>query len=107
MPYNPGKGGQHKSYNLFQRFIERQEEITLFVHNFDVPFDNNQAERDIRNVKNKQKVAGSFCSDEGVMGFANISSIIGTAVKHGLSVFDTLKGIVIGDDLIFDNEATE
>ena len=107
VPYNPGKGGQHKSYNLLKRFIERQEEITLFVHNFDVPFDNNQAERDIRNVKNKQKVAGSFRSDEGVMGFANISSIIGTAVKHGLSVFDTLKGIVIGDDLIFADEATE
>ena len=66
-----------------------------------------QAERDIRNVKNKQKVAGSFRSDEGVKGFAKISSIIGTAVKQGLSVFDTLKGIVIGDDLIFDNEATE
>ena len=107
VPYNPVKGGQHKSYNLLQRFIERQEEITHFVHNFDVPFDNNQAERDIRNVKNKQKVAGSFRSDEGVKGFAKISSIIGTAVKQGLSVFDTLKGIVVGDGVIFASEATE
>jgi hypothetical protein len=65
----------------------------LFISNFAVPFDNNLAERDIRNVKCKQKVSGGFRSDEGVINFAKTSSIVGTAIKQGKSVFDTIKSV--------------
>ena len=66
----------------------------MFARNFNVPFDNNLAERDIRNAKVKQKVSGAFRSDEGIKNFVKTSSIIGTATKQKLSVFDTIKGII-------------
>jgi len=95
-PHNPNVKAQHKSRNLLVRFIKHHAEITLFTKNFDVPFDNNQAERDIRNNKVKQKVSGAFRSELGIMNFAANSSVIGTIVKHGLAVFDTVKDIFNG-----------
>ena len=95
-PYERGERKQAKSRNLLERFIDRKDEIMLFARNFAVPFDNNLAERDIRNVKVKQKVSGAFRSDAGIENFAKISSIVGTASKQKLSVFDTIKGIISG-----------
>jgi len=95
-PYNPFSRKQSKSRNLLERFIDYEDEITLFSRDFNVPFDNNQAERDIRNAKVKQKVSGTFRSQEGLKNYADTSSVIGTAVKQGLSVFMTLKNIVTG-----------
>jgi transposase len=95
-PHNKAYRKQTKPRNLLERFINYQAEITLFAHNFNVPFDNNLAERDIRNAKVKQKVSGAFRSDTGIENFAKASSIIGTATKQKLSVFDTIKGIISG-----------
>ena len=95
-PHNPFSRKQSKSRNLLERFIDYKDEITLFAHDFNVPFDNNQAERDIRNVKVKQKVSGTFRSQEGLKNYADTYSVIGTATKQGLSVFKTLKNIVTG-----------
>jgi len=68
-------------------------EIIKFTENFNVPFDNNQAERDIRNVKVKQKVSGGFRTDDGAKEFAATSSVIGTIVKLGRSVFDSVRSL--------------
>jgi len=95
-PYNPTSRKQTKPRNLLERFINYNDEITLFAYNFNIPFDNNLAERDIRNAKVKEKVSGAFRSDEGIKSFAKTSSIIGTATKQNLSVFDTIKGIITG-----------
>ena len=32
----------------------------LFLHDFRVPFDDNMSERDLRKVKNRQKMAGGL-----------------------------------------------
>jgi transposase len=87
---------QTKPRNLLDRFINYKDEITLFAYNFNVPFDNNLAERDIRNAKVKHKVSGAFRSEDGIKNFAKISSILGTATKQGLSAFATIKGIISG-----------
>jgi transposase len=67
-----------------------------FAFDFRVPLDNNQAERDIRNVKVKQKVSGGFRSTKGAKTFGKIASIIGTSVKQKKSVYATIAGITNG-----------
>jgi hypothetical protein len=74
---NPLKNGEKKRGKarcLLDRFIKYRDEIFRFAEDFEVPFDNNQAERDIRNVKVKQKVSGGFRSDDGAKNFGKISS---------------------------------
>ena len=85
-----------KAENLLKRLDEYQAEVSRFAEDFAVPFDNNQAERDIRNVKVKQKVTGGHRTDEGAIEYANTMSVIGTAVKFGQSVFNTVKGLFSG-----------
>jgi transposase len=95
-----------KAENLLMRFEEYREEITRFSGNFAVPFDNNQAERDIRNVKVKQKVSGCFRTKEGANDFAKTASVIGTVIKLGESVFVAVRSLFEGNNLNI-NPATE
>jgi len=91
-----------KAENLLIRLEKYRTEITRFTNDFDVPFDNNQAERDIRNIKVKQKVSSGFRTEDGADDFAKTSSVIGTAVKFGKSVFGTVLDIFNGRMIDFD-----
>ena len=61
-----------------------------FAHNFALTFDNNQAERDVRNVKAKTKVSGCFRSIKRTQNYLKIMSFISTGNKHGINAFDAL-----------------
>ena len=90
-----------KAENLLIRLEKYRAEITKFTEDFDVPFDNNQAERDIRNIKVKQKVSGSFRTMEGAEDYADTASVIGTAVKFGKSVLGTVRDVLVGSKPVF------
>jgi transposase len=76
-----------------RRLDKYEVEVFRFYTNFDVPFDNNLAERDLRMAKVKQKISGGFRSEIGAHFFARLRSYISTAKKQGINVLEALKAI--------------
>ena len=50
-PHQRGRVKQSPAQNLFERLWVRQEEALAFLDDLTIPFDNNQAERDLRTLK--------------------------------------------------------
>lgn len=88
-----GRKKKTKPRNLLERLRDYREGITAFAHDFTIPFDNNQAERDLRMVKVQQKISGCFRSMDGGMFFARIRGYISTVKKQGANVFESLQGL--------------
>jgi transposase len=93
--------GGKKDYNsegmkLLRRLKEYKREHLRFLSDFQVPFDNNLAERDLRMIKSKTKVSGCFRSSEGGTVFANIKSYTSTLRKNSRNIFNGLKAAFFG-----------
>jgi transposase len=85
-----GRAPRRTGHNLLLRLATRKQDTLRFLHDATVPFTNNQAERDARMMKLRQKISGGFRSLQGAMDFALIRSYFSTANKQGWNIIDAL-----------------
>jgi transposase len=86
-----GRKSKSKSALLLDVFLDRSQDVLMFLYNPEVPFDNNLAERDLRMIKLKQKISGCFRSLNGAEVFCRIRSYISTVRKQGYGVLDAIQ----------------
>jgi transposase len=79
-----------KAKAYVKRLVKNRESVFTFLYYPQVPYDNNGSERAIRNVKVKNKISGSFRSEQGANRFAVLRSVIDTTIKNGQDVFNAL-----------------
>jgi transposase len=82
-PLRPG-------HNLLNRLHQFRHDVLRFLHDFTVPFTNNQGERDLRMMKVKMKISGGFRTMAGAKRFARLRSVVSTARKQGWNILETL-----------------
>jgi transposase len=95
VPKKRGKKARGKALKLLDRLLLHTDAILAFAEFEAVPFSNNQAERDIRPIKTKLKVAGCFRTISGADTYARIQSFISTCRKNKLNVFQQLKLVAV------------
>lgn len=85
-----GRPRRRIGHNLLLRLREHKEDALRFLHDPTVPFTNNQAERDLRMMKVRQKISGGFRSETGAQTFATLRTVLSTARKQGWNILTTL-----------------
>ena len=85
--------GRDELRRMVARLEKHKDNYMLFMRNYKAPFTNNQAERDLRHCKTRQKVSGCFRSWQGVLDYCKIRSFLSTAKKRGQNLVDSLSGV--------------
>jgi transposase len=91
-----GRLKQSPARNLLDRLTTHEAEVLAFLHDWDVPFDNNQAERDLRMIKVQQKISGTFRDASGADAFCRLRGYISTLRKQGRQILTALAETLAG-----------
>jgi len=101
-----GRREKSKPRNLLERLDEHRKEAPAFIYDFTVPFDNNQAVRDIRMIKVQQKISDKFRTEEGAKAFCRIRSHISPARKNAVGAMDALTHLFSGNPSVPDIDSS-
>ncbi len=91
--------------SLLARLATHRADVLRFATDFAVPFDNNQAERDVGMVKLQQKISGGWRSSTGAIAFLDVRSYLSTARKHGQSAMVVLRDLFTGQPITITQRA--
>ena len=90
LPTRRGRIRRRTGHNLLLRLRDHKEATLRFLLDPTVPFTNNQAERDLRMMKVRQKISGGFRADTGAQTFVTLRTVLSTARKQGWNILATL-----------------
>ena len=99
-PKRRGRRKQSKARNLLDRFRDHADGILAFMRDFAVPFDNNLSERDLRMMKLRQKISGTFRNFDALVNFCRIRGYVSTARKNGINALDALRRVFLGTPFV-------
>lgn len=91
---NKFEWARDKEEALLKRLTDFKANHLLFLHRLDVAFSNNMSERDLRQVKTRQKMAGGFRSEDGCRMFCNILSFVITAKRRGILPYSGIRELL-------------
>jgi transposase len=94
--HHRGRQKQSPARNLLERLWLGQDAVLAFLGDLAIPFDNNQAERDLRMLKVQQKVSGCFRSSHGGTAFGRIRGYLSTLSKQGTKQLAALETLFTG-----------
>ena len=97
----PHKYAKKEENALLNRLENYSANHLLFLHDFNVPFDDNMSERDLRKAKNRQKMAGGFRKESGLEMYCRILSIVETLKRRGMALLENIKLIFAGTPAIY------
>ena len=93
---------KEKSLKLARRCRKYKHNHLAFIHDFEVPFDNNLSERDLRVIKIKTKVSGGFKNLNSAECYCNALSIIRTSKRRNTNPFEAINKI-FNEESLFAN----
>jgi hypothetical protein len=95
-----GDFGYSEFNAMLNRLTNHKHNYMLFMHDYNVPFTNNLAERDLRPEKTKQKVSGTFRSWDGIVSHVRVRSFISTIKKRGMDLCESIRSVIQGKPVL-------
>jgi len=94
-----GRPKKGKTRCLLERLDHHWRMVLRFMYDFRVPFDNNLSERDVRMMKVRQKISGTFRSADMAKAFCRIRSFISTVRKQAFPLMNSIELVFTANPL--------
>ncbi len=88
---------QRPGRELLEFCRDHRDDVLRFTTDTSIWPTNNLSERGVRPLKTQQKISGRLTSDDVTQDRLDIRGYIDTARKHGLSAYEVLHQVMLGN----------